>query len=445
MVRFLGWILLMGLLLPLGSPAQEAIRFTLSPEPVALALPVFVPLDFQSETAEEGSVLLYEVTRRGEREIPCQVVTTPLSGIWFLAEPMGEKRTFEVRTRGIADQMVPPGAPPATGIPPVGGAGSTIGPAQAPSTGRGGVSLDITEQAITLLKRGSPVLSYNHAEVWPPEGVDPLFKRSGFIHPLWSPGGEVLTRIQPPDHYHHYGIWNPWTKTLVDGREIDFWNLYKGQGTVQYGGCLETVVGPLYAGFKVLQEHLWFGERNRAKTAMQEVWEVRVWNTPDEKVTLVDFISILHTPLREGILLDAYRYGGGLGFRATEKWQKENCSVLTSEGKRREDADGTAARWCITEGESAVPQGRSGILFMSHPANRSHPEPMRVWPPDSNGGRGDLFFEFCPIRHTPWKLEPRKSYTLRYRMVIFDGTLSPGEAENYWSAFAAPPRVIGVE
>ncbi|WP_332910638.1 DUF6807 family protein [Algoriphagus boritolerans] len=26
---------------------------------------------------------------------------------------------------------------------------------------------------------------------------------------MTSPSGQVLSRIQPPDHYHHYGIWGP--------------------------------------------------------------------------------------------------------------------------------------------------------------------------------------------------------------------------------------------
>ena len=41
-------------------------------------------------------------------------------------------------------------------------------------------------------------LQYNFKTVYPPKGVDTAYKRSGFIHPLWSPHGQVLTRIQPP-------------------------------------------------------------------------------------------------------------------------------------------------------------------------------------------------------------------------------------------------------
>jgi hypothetical protein len=84
------------------------------------------------------------------------------------------------------------------------------------------------------------------------------------------------------------------------------------------------------------------------------------------------------------------------------------------------------------EGESNVPRGRSGILFLSHPENREHPEPMRVWPPQQQGGISNVYFQFCPIRHNPWVLEPGKTYTLKYRMVVFDGELTAEEAEEYW-------------
>ncbi|MFO7935534.1 MAG: DUF6807 family protein, partial [Bacteroidales bacterium] len=137
----------------------------------------------------------------------------------------------------------------------------------------------------------------------------------------------------------------------------------------------------------------------------------------------------------------AYRYGGGIGFRATEKWHKDNSTVLTSEGKNRLNADGTKARWCIVEGESVSEEERSGILFMGHTSNRAFPEPMRVWPVDANRGRGDVFFEFCPIRHKDWKLDKGRDYTLKYRLLVFDGSLSAEEAEMHWQGFANPPRV----
>ena len=92
-------------------------------------------------------------------------------------------------------------------------------------------------------------------------------------------------------------------------------------------------------------------------------------------------------------------------------------------------------------GEANNGKGTSGVMFMSHPNNHSHPEPMRVWPLDANNGRGDIFFEFCPIRDEEWKIEPIQSYELNYRMLVFDGKITFEEAEQHWKAFAFRPII----
>ncbi|MDZ7692817.1 MAG: DUF6807 family protein [Balneolaceae bacterium] len=61
-------------------------------------------------------------------------------------------------------------------------------------------------ESLTLMVNDNNVLSYRYATKSPPEGVSDLYQRSGYIHPLWSPQGTVITSIQPSDHYHHYGI-----------------------------------------------------------------------------------------------------------------------------------------------------------------------------------------------------------------------------------------------
>ena len=64
-----------------------------------------------------------------------------------------------------------------------------------------------------------------------------------------------------------------------------------------------------------------------------------------------------------------------------------------------------------------------------------------VWPIDANEGRGDVYFEFCPIRHKDWLLEKGKDYSLKYRLLVFDGSVSSTGAEEYWQGFANPPKV----
>ena len=297
-----------------------------------------------------------------------------------------------------------------------------------------GPTLSCQENETTIFIGKQPVLSYVHTETLPPEGVDTVYKRSAYIHPLWSPGGERLTRIQPPDHRHHYGIWNPWTRTHFGNYRVDFWNLAEREGTVRFAEYLEKIEEENLAGFRVRQEHIYFLEDGSEGVAIDETWKVTVKNL-EGHAYMLDLVTTLTTPLESGMTLEAYRYGGGLGYRGTEKWNPENATVRTSEGKSWTDADATHARWVIIEGQSSVPEGRSGILFMSHPDNRSHPEPMRMWPPDSNQGKENMFFEFCPIRHQEWVLEPGKEYTLKYRLVVFDGPITTRTAEQYWRNF----------
>ena len=304
------------------------------------------------------------------------------------------------------------------------------------------IKIEIDDISLKLKSGDKYILQYNHAEVMPPEDVDPIYKRSAFIHPVWSPDQHVLTRIQPPDHYHHYGIWNPWTRTKFQGRQVDFWNLAEGQGTVRFKGYISHTEGPVFSGFKSLQEHVDLTADQGEVVALNEMMDIRIWNIASEKKAwLIDFTSVLNRATDSSILFFKYRYGGGIGFRATEKWGKDNSWALTSEGKTKDEADATRARWCIVGGETSSNGGNSGILFMSNPQNREHPEPMRMWPSETMEGKENVYFMFTPIRQNKWELHPGRNYVLKYRMLVFDGTLTAEEAEIYWNDFANPPDI----
>jgi len=376
-----------------------------------------VPLSIDLEGLVYGEALPTVWRLEGQQRVAlaCQLEPGPTARLWFVPDKVwGPNTVVNLQLRFEQD-----GPMPQT------------------------VTARVDKGLITLQAQGKEILRYHCATHPVPDGVDPLYRRSGFIHPLWSPAGNVLTCIQPPDHYHHYGIWNPWTATIVQGKEVDFWNLAKGQGTVRFAGLLSTVNGPVYGGFKVRQEHLAFVSQQGELVAINEVWDVRACMTAIDgrPVWLVDLATILNPAIDSPIELPSYRYGGGIGFRATEDWTRENCSVLTSEGKTRDQADGTRARWCDVRGSNKSGQV-SGILFLSHPSNRDHPEPMRVWPSDAHKEKGYLFFEFCPIRLNGWSLQPGREHCLRYRLIVYDGTLDPKTMEVLWQNYAYPPRAV---
>jgi hypothetical protein len=299
------------------------------------------------------------------------------------------------------------------------------------------ITATIKEGGIILGTSERPLLKYNFETLYPPEGVDEVFKRSGYIHPFWSPAGKELTRIQPSDHYHHYGLWNPWTRVEYKGEVVDFWNLGEKQGTVRFADFITRTHGDVFGEFKVLHEHVVL-KGGTEEVALNEVQGVRIYQEENKKDAYIADISILLNCATDNkVTLLEYRYGG-LGWRATEKWHKGNSETITSEGKNRVEADGSLARWCILQGE--IDEGYAAVLMMSFPTNYNHPEPLRIWPEDMYD-RGDVFANFSPTKDKDWQLEPGSNYQLNYRFFVSDNKIAPEEAEMLWQQYANPPMV----
>lgn len=282
------------------------------------------------------------------------------------------------------------------------------------------------------------LLQYFFKTVYPPAGVDTAYRRSGFIHPLWSPHGQELTRIQPPDHFHHYGIWNPWTMVEFEGDTLDFWNINSKQATVRFANFVSVTGGPVFSEFGALHEHVVLKKTGIDKVAMNELQCVRVYE-PDKNndCFIVDFNINMNCAGESPFRILEYRYAG-LGWRTTQKWDKMNSMVLTSEGNDRKSADGSKARWCIVQGE--IDDDYAGVVMMSFPTNYNHPEPLRIWP-ENQYNRGDMFANFCPTKDMDWDLIPGKNYNLRYRFLVFNGRFDKEKAESAWNYFANPPEV----
>jgi hypothetical protein len=299
------------------------------------------------------------------------------------------------------------------------------------------VEVVLKDGALTFRGPRKNLLRYHYKTVYPPAGVDTVYKRSGFIHPLWSPRGQELTRINAPDHYHHWGLWNPWTEVMFEGDSVDFWNLARRQGTVRFNGFLSVTSGPVFAEYKAQHDHVVF-KKESEKTAIREVQTVRIYRPSEQdNYYIADIVIQLACATDSPVLLLEYRYGG-LGLRATQEWNKDNSRILTSEGKTRKEADGSTARWCMVQG--AVNNDHAGLVMMSGPGNFNHPEPLRIWPENMNG-RGDVFLNFSPTKNRSWLLQPGREYTLRYRFLVFNDVMTPEKAEAAWQGFAQQPVV----
>ena len=367
--------------------------------------PVSVPLATVPQAAAHVPLSLVEVDGSSRKPVPAQIEQGPTPRLHFIISgtlPAGRTRTYElVAGDAEADRAV--------------------------EAVKGQKDLD-------LLVGDRKVLRYHHAIVPPPEGQDPRYKRSAFIHPLWSPAGNVLTNIHPADHIHHVGIWMPWTKTEFEGKAVDFWNLKAGQGTVRFVKYLATTTGPVYGGFQSKHHHVVLNTDAGEEIVLDEVWDVRAYNVGggDEGYWLIDFVSrqrnVADSPLHQ----KEYRYGG-FGYRGAAEWDEDNAAYLTSEGKNRKNGHATRARWCDMGG--TIDGKWEGVTMYSHPANFRHPEPMRIWP------SGQVFFNWAPSQAGDWDMEPGEDHVFRYRILVHEGKPDVEQIERIWQDYANPPQV----
>src|SRR5690606_17686831 len=145
-----------------------------------------------------------------------------------------------------------------------------------PATSSSIVEVKDNDGALVINTNNKNLLQYNYKTHYPPAGVDTAFRRSGFIHPLWTPNGQALTRIDAPDHYHHYGLWNPWTKVLFEGETVDFWNLKDRKGTVRFANIVSVNEGPVFGDYQTLHQHVALKKGAGEKVAINELQSVRI-------------------------------------------------------------------------------------------------------------------------------------------------------------------------
>jgi hypothetical protein len=358
---------------------------------------------------DENDLKLYEIGDNNRIETPFQINTEDEPKIlWIVMETMGSQQTrlYELVLEVNSNTK------PSSGIAKNG-------------------------SNYTFYNNQRTVLKYNHTLSDLPPGIDEVYARSGYIHPLYSPSGRILTSIQPPDHLHHYGVWNAWTRTVFNEKMIDFWNLGQKLGRVDHQEIISITTGEIYSGLKALHLHSALDESGIKTTILRETLEIIVWHSPNG-YNVIDYISRFNCAQPEGLFLEEYRYGGFV-FRGHETWSAKTVNMLTSEGKNQSDSDGERAKWCMIY-ESA--ENPAGVLLLGHPLNYNHPEPLRTWDPSANKGEANIFVNFCPIRNKSWTMEYGKTYTLRYRIITFDGKKVTITAENIWLDYAYPVETV---
>ncbi len=268
------------------------------------------------------------------------------------------------------------------------------------------------------------VLRYNKVPTEEADKNDPVYSRSGYIHPLCTPSGKVVTGDYAPDHPHQHGLFFAWTKTIFEGRNPEFWNQKLASGRVGYLRTNSIISQPEESGFEVEQVFEDLTAEGGAKPVLKETWRVLV--SLSENGYLVDLESRQHCAGSSPLTIEKYHYGG-MALRGNGEWLGEDDKLfLTSDGFGRVEGNHTRPSWVKMAG--SIDDVPCGIVSIGHPENFRSPQWVRLHP-------AKPYFVFAPMVEEPFVIAPGEEYLSRYRFLVFDGELSEDKineiAESY--------------
>lgn len=306
-------------------------------------------------------------------------------------------------------------------------AGTFSHPANVTTTQRAG--------EVQVVVDGHPLLAYRTNRDAPVRaGIDPKFKRAGYLHPIMTPAGQVVTDDAPANHPHHHGLWFAWSMTQFQGRAPNFWELGELKGAVEFKELIKTWSGPVHGGFIAEQRMIDFTS-SAPMSVLDETWDVTAYQLPpgDIPVLLFDLVSRQRCSTPDPLVIPKYRYGG-FGFRGAEGWDgRDHLSVLTSEGETdRNRANTSRVRWCYL-GPAKGGSKAAGVVILGHPENFRAPQPLRVHPEMP-------FICFAPTQLGDFAIEPDRPLVGRYRIMTLDHAPDAAEFEAYWQGYAYPAR-----
>ena len=294
---------------------------------------------------------------------------------------------------------------------------------------------------ITMSVGGREVLNYRTDKAKKPRpDISDDILRAGYLHPVRSPSGAIVTGDYPANHPHHHGIWTAYSKAVFQGSNTDFWNMQNKMGQVEYVGWGATTDASMDAAQPVFWRLDFFTAMvdltgPKPTTALWDSWRLRLYDIPDAPKPMVvfDLTTEQTCATKYPLVLPEYHYGS-FGLRGPDAWNgKDGARFLTSEGiTDRKKGDGTRARWCYLGGKTSA--GLSGTAVLGFPDNFRFPMPLRLHP--------DMpYFSIVPQKLGAFSIDPGKPYVTRYRFVVTDGEPDAKLFDACWNSLAHPAVV----
>jgi len=146
----------------------------------------------------------------------------------------------------------------------------------AAASGKGGVLVVQDPDGVKLTIDGKPILTYQTQRQRGGKDIAPAYWRNGYLHPLYSPAGVVVTDDYPKDKPFQHGIWSGWQKVESAGSHPDFWDTGLRKGRVATESVAPLWGGRFCGGF---DSHQFFTDLDTRSgtTVLREGWSVNAF------------------------------------------------------------------------------------------------------------------------------------------------------------------------
>ncbi len=292
------------------------------------------------------------------------------------------------------------------------------------------VKLIKEEDGVLFQVRQKKVLFYSTKQMELPGKIPAFYARSGFIHPLYSPSGNVLTDDFPVGHVHQHGIMMAWVNTTFKNKSHDFWNQQAKTGNVRHVNVLSIEEGPVFSRARFQLQHY----TPPAHEVLTEIWTLTVY--PFSDYFLYDIRSDQVNTTSDTLFLNKYHYGG-MAFRGSREWNvedkenfKSNWSILTDSGYSALDANGKHAAYVSAEG--FIDGKKTGVTVFGFPDNFRYPQAIRVHPIMP-------YWCYAPVVDGAFFISPRQTYSSRYRYYVHDSSADLQVVKQLYRDILHPP------
>lgn len=252
-----------------------------------------------------------------------------------------------------------------------------------------------------------------------------------FFYPVLAADGTPVTddHYGQKEHPHHNSLW----VGHGDVNGVDHWALKGDQTPQQRHLKFEKVEGDT-----IVEDLDWCDESG--KPMLHERRTLRFEPLPDDSRG-IDFTEE-YTPASGEVTFEDTKEAGLVAVRLT-KSISDNPTITTAAGvhgqgmSAEKQAWGKAADWCDESGE--VNGKEYGVAVLDDPRNPLHPTRwhVRAYGLLAANPFGLSYFDKGATKHVgDFKMEPGKTVTFRYRVIVHEGSANQAQIGKDYEAFS---------